>query len=256
LYYLEYIFIKKYRKMEPIVKNKRALSGVILVLAGSLLLADRTGLLPDVIPGWIWTWKFLLVAIGFFSLLTSDHREPGIILIVIGGIFLIPNIFSGVDIDTKLLWYVAIIAVGVFLIFASRGKHPVSVHRQEQGGEATDENLDMIDEFAMFAGGEKIFSSANFQGGRITTIFGGFDFDLSRCKLAPGQHQIEVFALFGGWEITVPPNWNIKTDVTSILGGVSDKRQVAQDTLKDTTRTLVIKGTVIFGGGELKSYLA
>jgi hypothetical protein len=40
--------------------------------------------------------------------------------------------------------------------------------------------------------------------------------------------------------------------VTSILGGFSDKR-FTPVTSADSSRTLVIQGFVMFGGGEIKS---
>jgi hypothetical protein len=53
--------------------------------------------------------------------------------------------------------------------------------------------------------------------------------------------------------LIVPAGWNVKIDVFSIFGGVSDKRFIGSDTVRDNTRTLLLKGFVMFGGGEIKS---
>jgi predicted membrane protein len=65
---------------------------------------------------------------------------------------------------------------------------------------------------------------------------------------------IEITCIFGGTTIIVPDNWNVILDVTPILGGFSDSRKLRGDVIRDNTRSLVIRGTVIFGGGEIKSY--
>jgi hypothetical protein len=43
-------------------------------------------------------------------------------------------------------------------------------------------------------------------------------------------------------------------EITPILGGFSDSRKMRGDVIRDNTRSLTIKGTVMFGGGEIKSY--
>ena len=60
--------------------------------------------------------------------------------------------------------------------------------------------------------------------------------------------------MFGGSTFIVPENWNVRVEVTSIFGGFADKRSLAADTVIDNSRTLVIKGIIFFGGGEVKSF--
>ena len=88
----------------------------------------------------------------------------------------------------------------------------------------------------------------------MTAIFGGSEIDLTESHLAQGVIEIEVFAMFGGWTLVVPRHWQVKSDVVAVFGGISDKRKATADGLKDNTRQLVIKGFVMFGGGEIKSY--
>jgi hypothetical protein len=261
--------------MAAIFKDKRHLVGIILVLIGMVLIVDNIRIIPDFIPWWIWTWQFLLITIGVFSLLTSDNTGPGVILIGIGSIFLLsdilPDIWPGffdwfID-DSNLFWYLVLIVVGLSLILRKRGsfnfdphkRHPRGrrFHRGDDdpgpnfgSGEAIDN--DFIDEVAIFGGGEKIVTSDNFKGGKLTTIFGGSDIILNHCQLAPGVNEIEVFAMFGGWTLRVPPNWHVKSEVVAVFGGISDKRYLGGDIVRDNTRQLIIKGFVMFGGGEIK----
>ena len=75
---------------------------------------------------------------------------------------------------------------------------------------------------------------------------------MSQTKLADGVVELEVFALFGGWNLVVPPTWQVKSEVVAIFGGISDKRMIAHDSVRDNTQKLLVKGVVLFGGGEIK----
>lgn len=264
--------------MAPFIKDKRHLVGILLVLIGFVLIADNIRFLPSFIPWWIWTWQFLLITIGVFSLLTSDNSGPGIVLIGIGSVFLLsdilPDIWPGffdwfVD-DTNLFWYLILIVVGLSLLLRKRGSFSKSKqderwHNRRSGfnrdtmASGTHEanntetyDNDYIDEVAIFGGGEKIITSNNFKGGKVTAIFGGSDIILTHSQLAPGVNEIEVFAMFGGWTLHLPPNWQVKSEVVAIFGGISDKRYLGGDIIRDNSRQLIIKGFVMFGGGEIK----
>lgn len=260
--------------MAPFIKDRRHLIGLIFLFVGIVLILDNIRFLPHIIPWWVWSWQFLLITIGTFSLLTSDNRRPGIILISIGSVFLVsdllPNVWPGffnwfID-DTNLFWYLVLIVVGAVMLL--RGKKPSSSprarHSRRPGAGNTEGNGgfsfsgsdgdDYIDEVAIFGGGKKIITSENFKGGKMTSIFGGMELNLSQSKLAEGNVELEVFAMFGGWTLVVPPHWQVKSEVIAIFGGIGDKRMISSDQMRDNTRQLVIKGIVMFGGGEIKSY--
>lgn len=263
--------------MAPYIREKRHLVGIILVVVGLVLIIDNLRFTPHFIPWWIWTWQFLLITIGVFSLLTSEKVGPGVVLIGIGSIFLLsdilprewPGFFDLFSDNFSLFWTLALIVVGASLILRKRidtGGEPSKKHSRRPtfgGGKTTfgstsdyAEGLDddYIDEVAIFGGGKKIITSDNFKGGKLTTIFGGSDLILTQSQLAEGANELEVFSMFGGWTLVVPPNWQVRNEVISIFGGISDKRMISTDTIKDNTRQLVLKGVVIFGGGEIKSY--
>ena len=265
--------------MAPYVRDKRHLVGLVLVLIGIVLIIDNLRFVPHFIPWWIWTWQFLLITIGVFSILTTDRVGPGIVLISIGSVFLLsdilpdiwPQFFHLFADDTNFFWYLVLIIVGASLILRRRGdnkagrsgplrrhsRRPNVIRDKDQdtssSGFENGEN-DYIDEVAIFGGGKKVITSNNFKGGRITNIFGGSELVLTQSQLAPGINEIEVFAMFGGWTLVVPRHWQVKSDVVAVFGGISDKRLVDAESLKDNTRQLIIKGFVMFGGGEIKSY--
>ena len=111
---------------------------------------------------------------------------------------------------------------------------------------------DFIDSTNIFSGTKKVILSKNFKGGDIVNIFGGSEIDLSQADMT-SPAVLEVTAIFGGATLIVPSNWAIKSEAVTIFGGIGDKRKIT--TMPESpTKTLVLKGTMIFGGMEIKSY--
>ena len=228
------------------LQNNRAVIGVVLVLVGIFLVMRNTGVIPDFIDHIIFSWPMLLVTIGLvITIGSSGGKTSGVIVMAVGAFFLIPHIFRE-TFDVNMFWPTIFIIIGVIFIFSKR-KGWNSVSTSAPVGD------DYIDYVHVFSGGERQIISENFRGGRITAVFGGSEIDLTKAKLAPGASELELACVFGGTTIVVPSDWNIKIDVVPVLGGFTDSRKLNHGSI-DTSKQLIIKGAVIFGGGEIKSY--
>ncbi|MHB9041350.1 MAG: LiaF domain-containing protein, partial [Melioribacteraceae bacterium] len=154
------------------------------------------------------------------------------------------------------LWPLIFVMIGLYIIFGrERFRHSRLSSKstfEEPSGQPASGN-DYVDSVNIFGGGNKVIHSDNFKGGNITSIFGGSEINLSNCKLAEGENFIEVTAVFGGTTIIVPHDWKVILDVLPIFGGFGDKRIKDPNKAFQEGRTLVIKGLVIFGGGEVKT---
>jgi predicted membrane protein len=227
--------------------NNRAIIGVILVLVGLFLVLRNTGFFPGFIDHIIFSWPMLLITIGVvITIGSSGAKTSGIIVMAVGAFFLIPHIFRE-TFDVNMFWPSIFIIIGIIFIF-SRRKGWNSVSISPQVGD------DYIDYVHVFSGGERQIVSDNFRGGKVTAVFGGSEIDLTKAKLAPGVSELELACVFGGCTIIVPDDWNVKIEVVPVLGGFGDSRKLNPGRIIDTTRQLVIKGAVVFGGGEVKSY--
>jgi predicted membrane protein len=220
-------------------KNKnydsRTILGVILVLIGSVLIARNYG--------WLDYEFSRVLIIGLFNLARGAYT-PAVVLSAIGLFFLIDIPYS----LRENLWPALIVLVGITLILQWR-RSPGSYKyhlKAEQNGKSTD----FIDETAIFGGKTISVVSENFQGGKITSIFGGSKINLLYAKPVPGC-TIDVANIFGGTKIMVPEDWNIKVEVASIFGGFDDKRSASVISRTGSGKIVVIKGTCIFGGGEV-----
>lgn len=105
---------------------------------------------------------------------------------------------------------------------------------------------------SIFSGINKRMLTKNFQGGKLTAAFGGIDLDLTQSDFS-GVVTLQVDVIFGGIKLVVPPHWDVRVEVTNIAAGVEDKRVYRQSEV-DSDKVMVIRGTVFFGGLEIKSY--
>jgi predicted membrane protein len=243
--------------------------GVLFLLIGGVFMLRYVGL---GIPSWVFSWKIILIGIGLFIGLKDGFRGPTwIILVGIGSFFLLDNVFPDLDLN-RLILPIVFIAIGLSLVF--RSKRVPNADQQGYGtGEsnrdysssesiqtsanegifARDNGTDnVLDVVSIFANIKKIILTKNFKGGEIVCIFGGSEINLSNADIQEPVY-IETVNVFGGTKLYIPNNWEIKSDVVAIFGGVEDKRRFPSITVVPD-RTLILKGFCMFGGLEIKSY--
>jgi predicted membrane protein len=230
--------------MENQKRNKRAVLGLILVIIGFVLIAANFDLFPF---GWrhiVFSWQALLIALGLFFLLSREAHATGWILIFIGGFFLIPRFWHVPWGWHELFWPALLLGLGAILI----------VRGVSRRTEPMDDGPDYIDDVSIFGGGDRVISSQNFKGGRVTAVFGGSKYNMAHAQLAKGRNVIDIFTVFGGCKFIIPSDWEIRIEVSSIFGGFSDKRALRKEDLHDPSKELIIKGIAIFGGGDVASF--
>ncbi|EAZ81091.1 LiaF transmembrane domain-containing protein [Algoriphagus machipongonensis] len=105
---------------------------------------------------------------------------------------------------------------------------------------------------AILSGVNKRILSKNLKGGKLTAAFGGIDLDLTQADIQ-GEVTLQIDVIFGGMKLVVPPHWDVRSDVSNIAAGIDDKRVYRESSI-DPEKVLILKGTVLFGGLEIKSY--
>lgn len=228
-------------------QNNRIIFGVFLILFGCLLVLKNMGVFSYYMKDIIFSWPALLVGLGALFFAGKKDKTTGLILMGVGGVFLLPIIFDwGFD-WRGVFWPAILIIVGIFIIRKRNECMP--------GGRKIDSNdTGYIDELNVFGGGEKMINTKNFKGGKITCLFGGSEINLTNADLAEGTNVIDIFAMFGGCVLIVPSDWDVKVEVSAILGGVADKRMPTTNYVVEPKKELIIKGLVALGGCEIKSY--
>ncbi len=216
---------------------------VILISVGVLFLLDNLNIL-DI--GHFWEfWPVVLIAIGLMKLTGSNFQDKSSasVLIIIGVVFLLLNLDILYWDDIWQFWPLILILIGVSIIMK---------HKNRSGNNGAKHPEKRVDVVAIFSGNNKTVTSDHFEGGNITTLFGGAKLDFGQAKLAEGENVLDVFCMFGGAEIRIPETWNVQIKGVPIFGGFEDGRRSIPAHEKTQGRTLVIKGFVMFGGLELK----
>jgi predicted membrane protein len=254
-------FCSKHRRMRKII------FGLLLITSGILWLGFNSGLIDESYRHIIFSWPMILIAIGFLNLFGREHAFSGIVLLLVGGFFLLPHLMLLPENFEISFWPALLIIVGILMIakrtvfynhfhrdhhdhFNHERFHDRHFRRHTASEMKSEDGYIIIDN--VFGGGKHKVSPGEFKGGRISNVFGGTELDLTQTTLAPGTNILDVECIFGGMSIIVPSDWTVNLQASSILGGFVDKRNNVKSTASD--RELIIKGSAIFGGGDIKSY--
>lgn len=268
-------------------RKGKVLAGIILLAVGASLLLKQLDLL--IIPHWLFSGPMWVIAAGLYFGANSNFRKPIWLLVMLFGVIqLFGNIFREFDADA-VTWPFMLIAFGIWLILrrnnpnfhwdkkswknkwenskydfgtpvpapgvAAENSDEFTSAAEKSATEAShnyysgDEHLDAI---SIFGSVKKTIYSKNFQGGEIVNVFGGAEIDLTQADIK-GRVIIEITQIFGGVKMIVPSHWTVVSDVAAIFAGFDDKRVKTTAPL-DANKILVLKGTSIFAGVDIRSY--
>lgn len=265
------------RRRDSIANNGNITFGLIILIIGTVWLLKTMGVL---IPAWVLTWPMILIAIGVVVLVKHNFQSGGgAILILIGTYFLLKREYLiPVEFEQYLL-PVGLILLGIVIMFRRQRRYiwddfgdwddkkkvvtdnPIGPKETTWSQKFTkgrsfssifNDSSDYINLEAIFTNVQKRVLSKNFKGGKAFALFGGMEIDLSQADLGDNP-VLDVEVSFSGLKLILPPHWDVQLDVTNMFAGVEDKRVYPQTTA-DPSKVLKIKGTVIFGGLDIKSY--
>ena len=218
--------------------NSRVLLGVGIVVIGILMFLPSLGV--DVHLSFGELWPLFLMIFGAGQLMKPEpYRQTlnGSLMLAIGFVILGNNL-EWFDLDFGSLWPVLLILMGILLI--RRRTHP---NHQDDAKEFIKLNFVMN-------GGERVFSDSILKGGSLTGIMGGGKVDLRHTQMAGNFCILDVFVIWGGYEILVPSHWSVEVHAMPILGGVDNKTNIIDGS---SQKRLIVKGVVVMGGIEIKN---
>jgi predicted membrane protein len=231
------------------------------VWTGAFLLLIGTAALMRIsfdVPQWLFSWQMLLITLGIFMGVRHHFRQgPWFVLILIGSVFMLRDFFPGF-IDQRMIWPLILIAVGLFLMIRPRRRlrspeeHDMANNEAINPGQSIVSTEELLESTSVFGGIKKTILSKNFCGGEIVNIMGGTELNLSQADIN-GTVVLEVTQIFGGTKIIVPRHWEVKPEMAAIFGGIDDKRYIEPGAV-DASKVLLLKGTSVFGGIEVRSY--
>lgn len=123
---------------------------------------------------------------------------------------------------------------------------------QEEPAPKPEETPEYINITNVLGGSKKRVESRNFKGGEALSFMGGCEIDLSQSDIQ-GRVTLDITQILGGTKLIVPSHWEVVSEMSSILGGIDDKRILAPH-LKTGQKTLVLKGVSLLGGIDIRTY--
>lgn len=102
--------------------------------------------------------------------------------------------------------------------------------------------------FAFFSGAERRVRGP-VSHVEASAVMGGCDLDLRDAVPAVDPLAIQVFAMWGGIDIRIPPGWIVDIEAWPILGGVVDNTQAPAL----PAHRVILRGMAFMGGVEIKN---
>lgn len=189
-------------------------------------------------------WWTLFIIVPSLVGLFNGHEKTGNIIGLLIGTFLLLACQNIIDFDIvwKLVVPVIIAVIGIKMILGGIGGNREFIKSIEANGD------DIKTGFAAFSGQDINFDNEVFRGAELTAVFGGIKCDL-RNAVFEGDTVINACCIFGGADILLPDNVNIKVNSNSLFGGIDSKKH---QNSKDNQYTVYLNGTCIFGGVDVK----
>lgn len=218
--------------------------GLVFIAVGLILGLNATGI-TDInlfFDGW---WTIFIIVPCFIGLFRDRDKIGNLIGLLIGTALLL--CCQGI-LDFELMWKLLIpailVAVGLCFIFKDviGGKVNSEIKKINANKKGKNEYC------ATFSGQNINFNGQEFQGVDLTAVFGGVKCDLRNAKITSDQ-VINANTTFGGIEVFVPNNVQVRIKATPIFGGVTDK---SVHTTNSDAPIIYINATCVFGGVEIK----
>lgn len=216
---------------------------------GAIFIVLGIGFAGDILNIWTFNiffsgwWTLFIIIPSIVSIIQNGFSTGNAISLTIG-ILLLLSMQGYVDLAVlaKLIVPLIFILIGLSIIFKNAFHRERGIHLniKYQGGEN--------EHSAIFAGSSYKISGEKFMGTTMNAIFGGVELDL-RDAIIDEDIVINATAVFGGIDIKVPYNVNVKVSNVPIFGGVSNKVPYNKD---ENVPTIYLNSTCMFGGIDIK----
>ncbi len=218
--------------------------GIILIAVGVLLVLNILDVITFEIffDGW---WTLFIIIPCTVGLFTERDKMGNLIGLCIGvGLLLACLNVVTFGMLWKLILPIIIVIIGFKLIFGNNRRRESEKVKQRISETAGDR----AEYCSTFSGQDINFDGQEFHGVRLTAVFGGIECDLTRAIITDDA-VIDITAIFGGVDVALPPNVNVKLTSNSVFGGVSLKDYKDFD---PNLPTIYITGNCVFGGADIK----
>ena len=215
----------------------KLIAGVFFAILGIILTLDNFRVVDgDRILRY---WPVVFIAVGLVKIGDAMSRGFAIVMIALGLLLIALNtrLFH---FHLRDLWPLVLIIAGVVVVAQALGWRT----RLQAGDSAR--NV-----WAVLNHSKVDVDSREFTGGRIVTVLGACEMDLTKADIQRSPAVLDVFVLMGGIELRVPDGWEVIGEAVPFMGGVDMKTRS-----KRAGRQLIVRGFVMMGGIDVKDAAA
>ena len=215
--------------------------GILFIIVGLIFGLNAMGITDINIffRGW---WTLFIIIPRLIGVIKESYKVGNYIWLLIG-ILLLLSAQGIINFSTiwKLALPIILVIIGLSIIFKDVVGSKINDKIKELNKQGKTEY------YATFSGEELTFTGSEFKGASLNAIFGGIDINLKDAVIGE-DIVINSTAVFGGVDILVPNNVNVKVKSSSIFGGTDNKMTEN----KENVPTIYVKAFNLFGGTEIR----
>lgn len=225
--------------------------GLFLVFLGIIFLLEQVGFnIVGTFFALLGFWWPLLVIAGGVLALMRRHTVFGLLLLGLGIIWLVSNLFN--IHAWNIVLPVAAILIGLKLLKPSKNSNDrvISEHSPAQMEEAVEELHDVgsIDEVVVLSSARRRIITNELKSGKISCILGSLELDLSQAKVTHDV-SLQMQCVLAGIKVVVPKDVIVSLKGDSVIGHwdyIPPSR-----TIKKGVSTITFEGKTVLGEVEI-----
>lgn len=237
--------------------KQSVLWGIVLIIIGIILGGKFLGFFDfDIFfDGW---WTLFIIVPCVIGLITENDKIENGIGVAIGIILLLASRdLINYELALKLVVPVILVLIGLRLVFKDAFKNDSNFENKRiESAENKENSKNRVESketkkrfISVFSEDNIDYSGVKFEGAKCISVFGGINCDLRNAKIIDGQ-VINIVSVFGGTDIYLPEDVNVKIKSTSFFGGTDDKRAMKSDE-NTNAPTIYINSICIFAGVDI-----
>jgi len=215
--------------------------GILLIAIGIIIGLNSLGIADINIffDGW---WTLFIIIPSLIDIIKAPTKTGNYLWLALGVVLLLcaQEILSFKTVG-KLIFPAILVCIGLSILL----KDKVGTKVKEKIKSLNEDDLEEY--YATFSGQEINPKGEEFKGASLNAVFGGIDLNLTEAQIQKDT-LINVTSVFGGIDIKVPSNVNVKVQSTSIFGGVDNNVKKYNESLP----TIYVKAFCLFGGADIK----
>lgn len=224
----------------------------VLIVIGIIFLCRNLNFFPTEIIDYFASWPVILLVCGIYCF-TRGRVGGGITLTLIGGYcyLRVTGLLPYGILSFNTIWPVILVIIGIVILKRDRKQNSNSYDQPQIAAHSVSESGGQVSINCLLSSEQQIIVEPFFSGGVVKATLGSVTLDLRRTALDKGETYLDIYCNFGGVELRVPDDWQIRNEIKYTMGGCE---MLTPNRYPDAgnDRILVLRGEITFSGITIK----